>query len=159
MLRRTLLALALVLAAGGAMARPAPGDPAAFVAELYREPSPPTDEPLAEPEESEPAEDRIYAASLRALLEIDAQRDMNYLDFDWVWGGQDLPDAKDLKIVVVKRTAETAQVRVTFLNYRERRERVIDLVVEDGAWVIEDVFLKVPERAWLSRILTENRQD
>lgn len=159
MLRRTLMALALVVAAGGAMAQPGPGDPAAFVAALYSEPSPPTDEPLPEPEESDGAEDRVYAASLRALLEIDAARDMNYLDFDWVWGGQDLPDAKDLKIVVIKRGAETAQVRVTFMNYGERRERVIDLVVEDGAWVIEDVFLKVPEKAWLSRILTENRQD
>ena len=158
MLRRTLLGLALALAVGPGWAQSGPGDPVALVAELYREPSPPTDAP-AEADEPEASQKSLYGASLRALLEIDAQRDMNYLDFDWVWGGQDLPDAKDLKIVVVKRSAETAQVRVTFLNYGERRERVIDLVVEDGAWVIEDVFLKTPEKEWLSRILTENRQD
>lgn len=159
MLRRAVLAMALLLVAAPSWGQASPGDPAAFVKSLYREPAPLPDDESSDEGGTEASGEELYAPSLRALLEIDAQRDMNYLDFDWVWGGQDLPDAKDLKIVVVKRTAETAQVRVTFLNYGERRERVIDLVVENGAWVIEDVFLKVPEKAWLSRILTENRQD
>lgn len=154
---RLILALGLTLAFGlPALAQPAPG-PREVIAELYKpvlDPGP--DAPQVEDEPDAPP---LYAASLRALLAVDAQRDMNYLDFDWVSGGQDLPDYKDLKIVVVKQTAETAQLRVTFKNYGDARERLIDMVVEDGRWVIEDVYLTRPEKVWLSRRLVANPQD
>lgn len=153
---RLILALCLTLAlASPALAQPTPG-PAEVIAELYKPAPEPTDG--AEPAEA-PEGPPLFAASLRALLEVDAQRDMNYLDFDWVSGGQDLPDYKNLKIVVVRKTSETAQVRVTFRNYGQARERLIDMVIEDGRWVIEDVYMKAPEGEWLSRRLVANPQD
>jgi hypothetical protein len=153
---RLILALCLTLALGAPAFAQTPG-PAEVIADLYKPvPDPGPDAP---PIEEAPEEPPLFAASLRALLAIDAQRDMNYLDFDWVSGGQDLPDYKNLKIVVLKQTAETAQVRVTFRNYSEARERLIDMVVEDGRWVIEDVYMKTPEREWLSRRLVANPQD
>ena len=153
---RLILALCLTLALGAPAFAQTPG-PAEVIADLYKPvPDPGPDAP---PIEEAPDEPRLFAASLRALLTIDAQRDMNYLDFDWVSGGQDLPDYKNLKIVVLNQTAETAQVRVTFRNYREARERLIDMVVEDGRWVIEDVYMKTPEKEWLSRRLVANPQD
>lgn len=158
MLKHLILGLTMALALGAA-AFAQPGDPAAWVADLYKTPALDAPDPSSDAAGNEQAGSELYGPSLRALLEIDARRDMNYLDFDWVSGGQDLPEYRDLKIVVLKRTAETARVRVTFKNYSDPRERIIDLVVEDGVWVIEDVWLKTPEKAWLSRILTENRQD
>lgn len=153
---RLILALCLTLALGAPAFAQTPG-PAEVIADLYKPvPDPGPDAP---PIEEAPEEPPLFAASLRALLAIDAQRDMNYLDFDWVSGGQDLPDYKNLKIVVLKQTAETAQVRVTFRNYSEARERLIDMVVEDGRWVIEDVYMKTPEKEWLSRRLVANPQD
>jgi hypothetical protein len=155
----SILSLAVVFAAGplAAAERTVADDPLALVTELYRAPVLPEDD--GEEDVAPPEEPPIYSQSLRALLEVDSRRDMNFLDFDWVWGGQDLPDARDLKIVQVSRSDAAARIRVTFVNYREKRERLIDLVVEDGRWVIEDVYLKVPEGEWLSRVLTENRQD
>lgn len=153
---RLILALCLTLALGAPAFAQTPG-PAEVIAELYKPvPDPGPDAP---PIEEAPDEPPLFAASLRTLLAIDAQRDMNYLDFDWVSGGQDLPDYKNLKIVVLRQTPETAQVRVTFRNYREARERLIDMVVEDGRWVIEDVYMKTPEKEWLSRRLVANPQD
>jgi hypothetical protein len=153
---RLILALCLTLALGAPALAQTPG-PAEVIADLYK-PVVVTG-PEAEVIEEAPEEPPLFAASLRALLAIDAQRDMNYLDFDWVSGGQDLPDYKNLKIVVLRQTPETAQVRVTFRNYREARERLIDMVVEDGRWVIEDVYMKAPEKEWLSRRLVANPQD
>jgi hypothetical protein len=92
-------------------------------------------------------------------MKIDSARENNYLDFDWVTGGQDIPDISRLKIVQTSRTETTASFRVTFTNYRQTRERQFDLVREDGRWLIEDVLLKRPEGRWLSRILVENPQD
>ena len=159
MLKRVILGLTAALSLGGAaLAQPSPGDPAAVVADLYKAPDP-TPASDDEPATELPDEPSIYAASLRALLEVDAKRDMNYLDFDWVSGGQDLPEYKGLKIVVLRRTPETARVRVTFRNYSDARERLIDLVIEDGRWVIEDVYMKTPEAEWLSRRLVANPQD
>ena len=153
---RLILALCLTLALGAPALAQTPG-PAEVIADLYKPvPDPGPDAP---PVEEAPDEPPLYAASLRALLAVDAQRDMNYLDFDWVSGGQDLPDYKGLKIVVLKQTAETARIRVTFRNYSEARERLIDMVVEDGRWVIEDVYMKAPEKEWLSRRLVANPQD
>ena len=153
---RLILALCLTLALGAPAFAQTPG-PAEVIAELYKPII--VSGPDAEVIEEVPDEPPLFAASLRALLAIDAQRDMNYLDFDWVSGGQDLPDYKNLKIVVLRQTPETAQVRVTFRNYREARERLIDMVVEDGRWVIEDVYMKTPEKEWLSRRLVANPQD
>lgn len=153
---RLILALCLTLTlASPALAQPTPG-PAEVIAELYKPVPEPTDGAEAT---GAPEGPPLFAASLRALLEVDAQRDMNYLDFDWVSGGQDLPDYKNLKIVVVRKTPETAQVRVTFRNYGQARERLIDMVIEDGRWVIEDVYMKAPEGEWLSRRLVANPQD
>ncbi|MBI1405148.1 MAG: DUF3828 domain-containing protein [Caulobacter sp.] len=147
-------ALALLLAATTALAAPA-NDPVALVRSLFTETTTTDEAPETFPQD----EPSIYGASLRALFAVDAARDMNNLDFDWVSGGQDLPDYKGLKITLVARTETSARVRVTFRNYSEARERDIDLVTEDGRWVIEDVFLKTPEKTWLRRILVENRQD
>lgn len=154
---RLMLALCLTFAFGApALAQPAPG-PADVIAELYKPvPEPGPDAPISEEDPDAPP---LYAVGLRALMAIDVQRDNNYLDFDWVSGGQDLPDYQGLKIAVVKQAAETAQVRVTFKNYGEARERLIDMVVEDGRWVIEDVYLTRPEKGWLSRYLLANPQD
>lgn len=149
------LAAAVGLALTGPAAAGVENDPLALVQGLYADSRAADEEPAAGPED----EPSIYGASLRALFAVDAGRDMNNLDFDWVSGGQDLPDYQGLKIVVVSRSETAARVRVTFRNYAEARERDIDLVVEDGRWVIEDVYLKTPEKAWLSRILVENRQD
>ncbi|RYF91984.1 MAG: hypothetical protein EON95_13950 [Caulobacteraceae bacterium] len=157
---RLILAIgAAMLLAGPAMAQPTvgPADPAAVVAELYKTPAPDPDPSIDDPPEAEGPE--LYAAGLRALLALDAGRDMNYLDFDWVSGGQDLPEYRDLKIVVLGKTTDTARVRVTFRNFGEARERLIDMVVEDGRWVIEDVYMKAPEKDWLSRRLVANPQD
>ncbi|MBX3478920.1 MAG: DUF3828 domain-containing protein [Caulobacter sp.] len=143
-----------VLVTGAAWAAPA-NDPLALVQSLYADSHAADEEPAAGPED----EPSIYGASLRALFAVDAGRDMNNLDFDWVSGGQDLPDYQGLKIVLVSKSETAARVRVTFRNYSDPRERDIDLVTEDGRWVIEDVYLKTPEKAWLSRILVENRQD
>lgn len=152
----TALCLTLTLALTGPAMAQTPG-PREVIAELYKPAADPgPDAPLPEGDPDAPP---LYAASLRALLAVDATRDMNYLDFDWVSGGQDLPDYKDLKIVVVRQTAETAQVRVTFRNYGDPRERLIDMVIEDGRWVIEDVYLTRPEKGWLSRRLVANPQD
>ena len=151
---RFLLALVAVLTLSVPALAQGPGDPLAFVQAVFR---PITDADFA----GETAEqDRgIYSASLQALLDVDAQRDMNYLDFDWVFGGQDLPDMTELKIVQLRRTEAAASYRVTFRNYGETRERIVHLVVENDRWVIEDVELKRPENVRLSRILVENRQD
>jgi hypothetical protein len=158
MLRPLLIGLAALLLAGPALAADGPGDPKAFVASFYA-PAPETPasddaEPAPEPEGPS-----VYAHSLKALMDIDAERDMNFLDFDWVTGGQDLPQIKGLKIAPLGRTDAAASYRVTFRNYGEARERIFYLVVEDGRWVIEDVELKAPERRRLSRILVENPQD
>lgn len=161
MLLRVLAVLAASLTlAGPAVAQPVgPGDPAAFVADLFKAPDP--EPPGEEAPDAPPVADEapIYASSLHALMVIDSARENNYLDFDWVWGGQDLPQATNLKIKVINRTEATAQVRVTFRNYSEARERLIDMVVEDGRWVIEDVYMKTPEKEWLSRRLVANPQD
>lgn len=154
---RLILALCVTLAfSAQALAQPTPG-PAEVIAALYQ--PVPDPGPEAPNLEEDPEAPPLYAAGLRALMAIDAQRDNNHLDFDWVSGGQDLPEYRNLRIVVVKETAGTAQVRVTFRNYADARERLIDMVVEDGRWVIEDVYLKAPEKAWLSRILVANPQD
>ena len=162
MLLRVLAVLAASLAlAGPAVAQPVgPGDPAAFVADLFKTP-PDLEAPGEETPDAPPVADEtpIYASSLHALMVVDSARENNYLDFDWVWGGQDLPQATNLRIEVVNRTEAAARVRVTFRNYGEARERLIDMVVEDGRWAIEDVYMKTPEKEWLSRRLVANPQD
>jgi hypothetical protein len=157
-LRRTLLALAAtLLLTTPALAETGPGDPAAFVATFFAD----APEPTADAPEDwvPPEEPKVYAPSLQALMDLDVARDMNFLDFDWTSGGQDTPEYNRLKIVVLKKTEATAQVRVTFLNYKQAHERLFDLVVIDGRWMIEDVYLAKPEGRWLSRILVENPQD
>jgi hypothetical protein len=150
------LMLAVLASPAAAAPDPGLGEPEAFVASFYA----PTRQDLEAADEPVPVyEPPVYAASLRALMLVDSGRENNYLDFDWVTGGQDLPDITRLKIVQVSRTEATASYRVTFYNYRETRERLFELVREDGRWLIEDVFLKRPEGRWLSRVLVENPQD
>jgi hypothetical protein len=159
-LSKTLMLAALLMALFAAPASAAPdpglGEPEAFVASFY---APMADDPEASEDVVPADEPPVYAASLHALMKIDSARENNYLDFDWVTGGQDIPAISRLKIVQTSRTETTASFRVTFTNYRQTRERQFDLVREDGRWLIEDVLLKRPEGRWLSRILVENPQD
>jgi hypothetical protein len=150
------LFLALLVSPSAAAPDPGLGEPEAFVASFY---APMVEAPVSDDDLIPADEPPVYAASLRALMQVDSGRENNYLDFDWVTGGQDTPDISRLKIVQVSRTEATASYRVTFYNYRETRERLFELVREDGRWLIEDVFLKRPENRWLSRVLVENPQD
>ena len=59
-----------------------------------------------------------------------------------------------MRIALVSRAADTAQVRARFENFKEPRDIVFDLVRENGRWLIDEMSSPLPGHRWtMSKIL------
>ncbi len=99
-----------------------------------------------------PPSPRLLSRRLRALLGAEAAGRVARLDFEWRTGGQSLPSVSGFERRLVRQTADTARVEVSFYNFGQRRFRRFSLKRENGAWVVDDV-LMVPENVALSQLL------
>ena len=147
---RTLLALliALVLAPASAGAG-ADSDPLALIKAIYATYATDNDNPALE---------NTYSTRLQALIDKDArdtpEGEVGRIDWDVFINGQDWKLSK-LKIALVSKTADRAQVRATFKNFDEANDMLFDLVRENGAWRIDDIQATLKPRWTMSKILTD----
>jgi len=69
--------------------------------------------------------------------------------------GQDWKLTK-LKIELVSKSADKAQVRAAFKNFDHSSNMLFDLVREDGHWRIDDIAKTLPPRWTMSKILLDD---
>ncbi len=110
--------------------------PDALVRDLYKTP----DSPFYQ-KENRALVDKYFAASLAETIwtEANEPRDgAGALDADPLYNAQD-SDIKKLVVAKPKITGDTAQVVVSFLNFKKLYKINYSLVKEDGDWKISDI--------------------
>ncbi len=84
----------------------------------------------------------LRSEALNALYEADMQRseegEIGALDFDPYVDGQDF-EITDLEIDEPIIDGDRSTVRVTFKNFGQPREMIYSLVIEEGAWKVDDL--------------------
>jgi hypothetical protein len=145
---RTLLALLIFLVLAAAAAEAAPdSDPVALIKAIY-----------ATYETDTPGLENIYSTRLQALLDKDEKEtpegEVGRIDWDVFVNGQDWK-LSELKITLVSKTADRAQIRASFKNFGDANNILFDLVRENGAWRVDDVQNTLPPRWTMSKILTD----
>ncbi len=144
MVRNAFIIAALFIASVGA-ALAGEASPAALVTKVYgvAGPSGHYQKPLAIFVEA-PLRERYLSKRLRAALAEMDQRtpegDVPNIDFDVVSDSQD-PDVRDLKITTESESAGQAVVAADFKSHDDTERTVLryELVLEDGAWKINNV--------------------
>jgi hypothetical protein len=135
-----------VLAAAAAEAAP-DSDPVALIKAIY-----------ATYETDTPGLENIYSTRLQALLDKDEKEtpegEVGRIDWDVFVNGQDWK-LSELKITLVSKTADRAQIRASFKNFGDANNILFDLVRENGAWRVDDVQNTLPPRWTMSKILTD----
>jgi hypothetical protein len=97
-----------------------------------------------------------YSKRLQKLVDDDAnatpEGSVGNLDFDVFVNGQDW-ELSHVKVALVSRDAEHAQVRATFVNLKAPEEIRFFFVREDGSWRIDDIQSLHKVRWTMSKIL------
>jgi hypothetical protein len=147
---RVILALLLSLGfgSGAARAAAADSDPVSLIKAIYKT-----------YEANNPGLPHIYSKRLQALIDKD-EKEMpegmvGRIDWDVFVDGQDWK-LTELKIALVSKSADKAQVRATFKNFDQRSNMLFDLVREDGNWRVDDVTKTIPPRWTMSKILLDD---
>ena len=146
---RLLLALILAVAVGAASPPKAiDSDPVTLIAAIYR----------TYVDNTALLTD-IYGKRLQALIDKDVWETpegmVGRIDWDVFVDGQDFA-LSELKIVPVSQDASKAQVRATFVNMGEQKNMLIDLVLENGHWRIDEIEATLPPRWIMSKILADD---
>jgi hypothetical protein len=132
--------------AGSASAKSVDSDPVTLITEIYKT------------YETEQAElPHVFSKRLQALIDKDekeAEGGVGRIDWDVFIDGQDWK-LTELKITPVSQTPSQAQVRATFKNFDKPSDLLIDLVLEDGHWRIDDIQKTLKPRWTMSKILTD----
>jgi len=148
-MRRFLLIVMLAVGAFAAEAQDK-SDPVALIASIYK----------TYTAESNPAGYAdVYSRRLQGLIDADAKNtpagDAGKIDWDVFVDGNNW-ELSNLKIALVAKAPERAQVRARFINMKEPRDMVFDLVREDGEWRIDDIRAMRKGGRWtMSKILTD----
>lgn len=148
-MRRLLLVAMLAAGAFAAQAQDRT-DPAALIASIYK---------TYTADSNPPGYSDVYSHRLQALIDADAKNtpagDAGKIDWDVFVDGNNW-ELSDLNIALVAKTAARAQVRARFINMKEPRDMIFDLVREDGAWRIDDIRAMRKGGRWtMSKILTD----
>ena len=100
----------------------------------------------------------IYSKRLQALIDKDEKETpegmVGRIDWDVFVDGQDWK-LTELKIALVSKSADRAQVRATFKNFGQPSNMLFDLVREEGDWRVDDVEKTLPPRWTMSKILLD----
>jgi hypothetical protein len=147
---RILALIALLLIAPPfAWSEPAEGPEAAIAAiyKIYQ----------TTPQDKAPDIGKVYSARLQALLDADAKAtpegEVGKIDWDVFVDGQEWQIA-NLKITLVSKEGDSAEVSASFENLGEPREILFALVREGGRWQVDDVQSVRPGARWtMSKIL------
>jgi uncharacterized protein DUF3828 len=138
---------ALDLGSGAAHAAPVDGDPVSLIEAIYKT-----------YETDNPGLPHVYSRRLQALIDKDEKEtpegDVGRIDWDVFIDGQDWK-LTELKIVLVSKSADEAEVRATFKNFGEPCNQLFDLVREEGGWRIDDITKTLPPRWTMSKILLD----
>jgi hypothetical protein len=109
-------------------------------------------------ETDNPGLPHIYSKRLQALIDKDEketpQGDVGRIDWDVFIDGQDWK-LTELKIALVSKSADKAEVRATFKNFDQPSNMLFDLVREEGHWRVDDVTKTIPPRWTMSKILLD----
>ena len=149
---RLVLAVLVVLSLGTAAAIAAPfdSDPVSLIKAIYA---------TYTADNDNPGLPRIYSKRLQALIDKDEKETpegmVGRIDWDVFVDGQDWK-LTELKIALVSKSADKAQVRATFKNFGEPSNQLFDLVREDGHWRIDDITKTLPPRWTMSKILLDD---
>jgi len=147
---RLVLAVLVVLSLGTAAAVAAPfdSDPLSLIEAIYKT-----------YQTDNPGLPHIYSKRLHALIDKDEKETpesmVGRIDWDVFVDGQDWK-LTELKIALVSKSADKAQVRATFKNFGEPSNQLFDLVREDGHWRIDDITKTLPPRWTMSKILLDD---
>ncbi len=153
---RIVLALLLALGLGAARAAPVDSDsvasdPVSLIKAIYRT-------YIADKGKDNPGLPHIYSKRLQALIDKDEKETpegmVGRIDWDVFVDGQDWK-LTELKIALVSKSADKAEVRATFKNFGEPSNMLFDLVREDGHWRVDDVTKTLPPRWTMSKILLD----
>ncbi len=138
----------LSLGPGAAIAAPFDSDPVSLIEAIYKT-----------YETDNPGLPHIYSKRLQALIGKDEKETpegmVGRIDWDVFVDGQDWK-LTALKIALVSKSADKAQVRATFKNFDQPSNMLIDLVREDGRWRVDDVTKTIPPRWTMSKILLDD---
>jgi hypothetical protein len=141
------LLLALGLASSTARAAAFDSDPVSLIKAIYKT----YEEDKAQPK-------HIYSKRLQALIDKDEKETpegmVGRIDWDVFVDGQDWK-LTELKITLISKSAEIAQVRAMFKNFGAPSNMLFDLVREDGRWRVDDVTKTLPPRWTMSKILLD----
>jgi hypothetical protein len=148
---RIVLALFLALCLGPSAAHaakaPIDSDPVSLIKAIYKT-----------YETDNPGLPHIYSKRLQALIDKDEketpQGDVGRIDWDVFIDGQDWK-LTELKIALVSKSADKAEVRATFKNFDQPSNMLFDLVREEGHWRVDDVTKTIPPRWTMSKILLD----
>jgi hypothetical protein len=146
---RLILAVLIVLGLGadGARAVSPDSDPVSLIEAIYKT-----------YETDNPGLPNVYSKRLQALIDKDEKEtpegEVGRIDWDVFIDGQDWK-LTELKIVLVSKSADKAEVRATFKNFGEQSNQLFDLVREDGHWRIDDITKTLPPRWTMSKILLD----
>ena len=153
---RILLMLLLAIALGaGSPHSPADSDPVKLITAIYETYQKNTPELGGG---GEPGLPHVYSKRLQGLVDKDAKETpqgmVGRIDWDVFVNGQDWK-LSELKITLVSKTADRAQIRASFKNFGDANNILFDLVRENGAWRVDDVQNTLPPRWSMSKILTD----
>ena len=146
---RLILAVLIVLSLGTGAAHAASpdSDPVSLIEAIYKT-----------YETDNPGLPHVYSRRLQALIDKDEKEtpegDVGRIDWDVFIDGQDWK-LTELKIVLVSKSADKAEVRATFKNFGEPSNQLFDLVREEGGWRIDDITKTLPPRWTMSKILLD----
>ncbi len=100
----------------------------------------------------------VYSKRLQALVDKDEKEtpdgEVGKIDWDVFVDGQDWK-LSQLKIALVSKSDDKAEVRATFRNFDEPCNQLFELVREDGHWRIDDITKTTPPRWTMSKILLD----
>jgi hypothetical protein len=100
----------------------------------------------------------MYSRRLQALVDKDTKETpdgyVGRIDWDVFVNAQDT-QLTELKIVLVSKSATTAQVRATFKNFDSPSNILFDLVRENGHWRIDEIQETLKPRWIMSKILSD----
>ena len=122
------------------------GDPLALIAAIY------------EAYEADRVNiDHVFSRRLQGLLDDDAKKtpegDVGTIDWDVFVNGNNFEISK-VKVALLAKSAVRARVRARFDNMKKPQEITFDLVLEDGAWHIDEVSSTRKDERWtMSKIL------